>query len=703
MKHHWFGRNQFLSTVVLLAAALSAGGADVEFFGVVKLQRFEQVHPAAPMLAVDSGEDEGPAFAFNTFVDLASSNAVTNATVTLPGGGMRPLALEDEGFVRDFSDGAEFKSDLDTNYPNGTYTVFLQTRHDGDKTISLTLPATDAYPNPPRISNFGAARTINAGANFTLTWDAFAGGLATDFLFVELEDIATGMLVFETAGPGEPGSLNGTSTSVLIPAGTLLPGRWYRGNLLFARIVDFDDTSYGSGVTGVAAFVCETRFVARTTGGTDLLPPFLEAYTPFNMQTDVPGSAVVAFRFNERMNTTLSPASSVGWSNLDAGQVGYTWSADGRTLFCVYPPGLPLHTVVNWQLNPAGSPLNLRDQAGNVLATQGGSFQTGSATGLGVTDLRFMGLVKGRLFRQTASTAEDLQRYQFALTSDLNTLNGVTNGLLTLPNGRTATPELSQGDALDFEAEYSSPSQVDLFFPEGDYVVRLDTVRDGTRTFHLNLGGVAYPNAPQIVNFASTQSVNPTNAFVLSWNAFAGGTVNDFIMVEIYTEDEFSGGVFETPDVGQPGALNGTNTSVIIPGFTLAPGRRYRGEVLFAKLGQLDTTTYPGAMAVSGRFSVTTFELQTIGTPIQPSLQIAAQPNNSVRVTVTGERNRFYTLESTDDLAGGAVFWLPRASGVANAGATGFTASFQFDDGLWSPGGRRFYRAREGSAFGGGP
>lgn len=105
----------------------------------------------------------------------------------------------------------------------------------------------------------------------------------------------------------------------------------------------------------------------------------------------------------------------------------------------------------------------------------------------------------------------------------------------------------------------------------------------------------------------------------------------------------------------------------------------------------------------SGYFSVTFFELQTIGTAIQPSLRIVKVGNNLVRITVTGEKNRFYTVESTDNLAGNPVQWTTMISGVANTNVNGFTASFEFDDGVLFSGGKRFNRAREGSDFGGGP
>lgn len=688
--------------LLLMAAAGASPAADVEFFGVIKMQRFDQRDATAPALIEETGMEEEPAFVFNTFVDLTSSNAVTGGTLTLPGGASRPLTLEDGGFTRDFFDGAWLKPELDKVYSNGTYTLSLQTQNDGNKNIPLTFPASDAYPNPPRLSNFAAAQIVNAAANFTLQWDAFAGGLTTDFIQLEILDPLTDAAVFETSGPGEPGSLNGTSTSVLLPAGTLTPGRTYHGRIFFARIVDFDDTTYGGGVTGVAAFLVETTFPLQTSGGTDNQQPQLQSASPSPMQVNVKGSAVVAFTFSERMNTTLPPGTSVVWSgNISAGQMTHAWSSDGRTLFCIYAPGLPINSTISWQLNPGGSPENLRDLAGNKLPPQSGSFYTGNQSGAGERDVDFLALVKARVFLQAGNTAEPAQLHLFSLTSDLNALNSVTNGLVTLPNARTVTPELDLGDVFDFESAYASQAQLDSFFPNGGYQVRFDTVRDGSRLFNFTLNGDAYPNAPQIVNYATTQTVNPSNAFTLSWNAFTTGTASDFIRLEIEADDEYGSEVFETPNFNEPGALRGTNSSVIIPAGTFAPGRTYTGELLFVKVSQVDLATYPGVVAASGYLSITGFELRTLGEPIRPTLRIGPNGSN-IRVTVTGERNRNYTIESADAVVGGLMQWTTRFTGMANSNVNGFTASFDFDDGPAAPGSMRFYRAREASGFGGG-
>jgi hypothetical protein len=138
----------------------------------------------------------------------------------------------------------------------------------------------------------------------------------------------------------------------------------------------------------------------------------------------------------------------------------------------------------------------------------------------------------------------------------------------------------------------------------------------------------------------------------------------------------------------------------MIPAFTFAPGRTYRGELFFVKASQVDSTTYPGVVAASGYLSATSFELRTLGEPFRPVLQIS-NIGNGAHITIVGEKNRYYTVESADDLSGNPVQWQLRGGGVTYTNFNGFTGSFEFHDNV-PPGGRRFYRAREESNFGGG-
>ena len=56
------------------------------------------------------------------------------------------------------------------------------------------------------------------------------------------------------------GSIDGTSTSATIPAGTLSPVRTYEAGLFFARVMDIDDTGYTRAPAATAVFAKITLF-----------------------------------------------------------------------------------------------------------------------------------------------------------------------------------------------------------------------------------------------------------------------------------------------------------------------------------------------------------------------------------------------------------------------------------------------------------
>jgi hypothetical protein len=631
------------------------------------------------------GAEEEDPLLIQMFVDRETSTSVTSASVQIPGGAVvNLLQPEFDELVLKFEDFFEFKPDLDREYTNGTYTFTIQTQNDGLRVVSVEFPAMDAYPNPPRVANFVAAQSIDSSSDFLLTWDAFVGGTANDFIQISVQDAETFNNVFESAGPGEPDSLTGLSNSVVIPSGVLMPGRSYEVELLFARIVDIDTTTY-PGVPVIAAFAVNTDFPMRTLPVNDMTPPELGRATPDGFANS--GKAVVLFEFSEPMNTALSVTNSIQWSgNVTGTSFVYSWDSTGTRLFANYPPGLPTDSTVTWQLNPPASPMNLRDAAGNLLPQQSGGFFVGPDSGAGDPDLDFFELIKARFFRQTNATPESVDRHALFLFSDLLTDNGVTNGVIEVPNGQQAVPFL-ETDIYDFEAEYASQAQLDSFFPDGSYEVRFDTVNDGTRTFTFNLTG-SYPNAPTITNLAAAQVIDPAAGFVLGWNAFAGAGVEDEVFLEITLEtgDDGENEIFFSD---HPAAA----TNAVIPAYRLAPGRTYRALLVFANVTGTDATTYPGVLGKAGFYTATLLELRTTGEQIQPRLELTRLGPSDLRLTVIGERDLNYTVDSRFSLFD---MWQPLQTIYINGPEDSFTGTnsiivsnaFQVQS--------RFFQAREG-------
>jgi len=235
----------------------NASDPDVEFFFVAKVQNFLQTGTNAP-----APPTNGHTFFANA--TLTGTLTITNATVQPPTGLLRTLGPSFDGDLTDFQLEQSFtnQSSLDTAFTNGPYTVTLWTRFESNRVATLNL-TNNAYPAAtPRISNFNELQNLDATRDFVLKWDAFVGGTTNDLIRVALESGQTAGSFDTDLNPASPDALNGTHTSVLIPAGSLRPGQTYEGNLVFAKRVDRNTTAY-PGVTGYAFFGKDTAFTLQ--------------------------------------------------------------------------------------------------------------------------------------------------------------------------------------------------------------------------------------------------------------------------------------------------------------------------------------------------------------------------------------------------------------------------------------------------------
>ncbi len=262
----------YLIATAVLSASAAVRAADVEYYVVAKDEGFNQSSTAAPA-------PKGNPYRFNAIVGLTASNSVTGASVqSLPSGQVYPLSPGTSSF--DFQAKFTNSSLLNAAAPNGNYQLLINTVHDGARAITLPLNG-DAYPGTnPRISNFNAAQVINPAAAFTLTWDAFTGGTANDFIQVTIAD-ALGATILQSPNPGQPGAFDGTATSFVMPANALPGASMLNGRLLLAKAVAVDSTTY-AGVTGFAAYYKFTDFSLATTAVTNSPPPRLVVIVPGN-------------------------------------------------------------------------------------------------------------------------------------------------------------------------------------------------------------------------------------------------------------------------------------------------------------------------------------------------------------------------------------------------------------------------------------
>ena len=203
--------------------------------------------------------DYGP---FNAYLGLTQTalGSVPTASVTLPTSAGIGLPDGSTGIGLQNRDQFADEPTFDATYPVGNYTFNLFTLDNGNIFPVLYLP-TPVYPSTPHISNYAAAQTINSGHDFTVQWDAYAGGTTNDNIWLIIVDL-DGNQVFSTP-TDDLSSLKGTATSATIPAGTLQPGNDYSGTVFFFRVLSTNTTGY-PGAVGQTLASTETTFNLST-------------------------------------------------------------------------------------------------------------------------------------------------------------------------------------------------------------------------------------------------------------------------------------------------------------------------------------------------------------------------------------------------------------------------------------------------------
>lgn len=241
-----FHQTTFLTALFVTACSATINAVDVNFYSVQKALKYNQSSASAPTPGA------GNPYRFEAVVGPNVQGSVLGATVSASGIPAQDLSFDDN--VQWFSFNAKFASQtaLDSATPSGNYTLVINTLNQGQKTVTLNLPA-ETFPAAPHISNWTAAQSIDPTKDFTLKWDAFAGGTTNDFILVLMGDANTGVVALRSPDPFRAGALKGTSTSVVIPAGTLQPSATYQMEITFVKIKSQNTTSY-PGAVGVVGF-----------------------------------------------------------------------------------------------------------------------------------------------------------------------------------------------------------------------------------------------------------------------------------------------------------------------------------------------------------------------------------------------------------------------------------------------------------------
>ena len=159
---------------------------------------------------------------------------------------------------------------LDSAYPAEGYDFQIRDRSQPATVLSdvvLTFQA-DGYPPVPHFSDYAGGQMINADADYTLPWDAFAGASTpNDFISLDISD-ENGASIYSLPDECKKLPLPITSTSAVLPKGLLQPGKAYTATLGFFRLNDSNKILPATGAKGVAAVGQVTRMQIKTKGGT---------------------------------------------------------------------------------------------------------------------------------------------------------------------------------------------------------------------------------------------------------------------------------------------------------------------------------------------------------------------------------------------------------------------------------------------------
>ncbi len=376
--------------------------------------------------------------------------------------------------------------------------------------------------------------------------------------------------------------------------------------------------------------------------------PFIVSSVPDTAATGVSPSAPVVFTFSEEMNTNVD-ATSVQFLLISPFTIlatSYSWNPAHTILTCTPTPAFPANQTIYWGVNGEntnGEPLT---------GTTDGFFSTGSAgggTGSGTNQLTSFIVGKQHLYNQTSTATPVIDpsvSYVFSAITLLASNRTATNVSLTLPS--TTVTNLIRNFVQPEMFYHSTPStnltSFNATYGTGNYVFNVMSTASNQQVT-VNLPNVTQPNAPHIANYTSAQSVNPTQAFLLSWDAFSGGTAADYISVNI-------GDVFLTANLGTAGALNGTATSVNIPANSLQANSNYDSSIIFYKAVVTSNATYT-TLAYLG--TTTRFNLATISGAANPTLILTnATRGINFSFDVLAPATQIVTVESSSNLTVGS-------------------------------------------------
>jgi hypothetical protein len=386
---------------------------------------------------------------------------------------------------------------------------------------------------------------------------------------------------------------------------------------------------------------------------------------PANGANNVLPYLPVVFTFSAAMNPTSTVAA---FYDVNAGfqspPVSPVWSAGNTVLTCTPWPAFANNHIIEWQVYG-------QDALGNPLTgTTTGSFTNvvGVNGGSGTNAFTFFQIAHYTFYFQTSASPPVLLpniTYEFFAQSLLASNRTATNITVTIPVRLAVsnlvevllTPE--RFSVADFNTNLLATFTTN--FPSGNYIFNVSAV-DSNQQVTVNLPAYVPPNSPQVSNYVAAQSVNPSLPFTLNWITFTNGLSTDWILFQI--DGGPIGTLFQTGVPGQPGALTGTATSVLIPANTLSASSTNTAVLAFYHVAASTNGTTVTQAAVASVTYFTIITTTNAAVAAAPVLHIRPAGTNVILTWPTNAAG--YTLVSATNL--GSPVWLtnPPAPVVVN-------------------------------------
>ena len=295
-------------------------------------------------------------------------------------------------------------------------------------------------------------------------------------------------------------------------------------------------------------------------------------------------------------------------------------------------------------------------------------------------DVQGYSLLKGRFLNQTAPgvvVPDPDFKFSFLASVDLTDYDLLQRAFLDFPDGGSTDLE-DYGDSWGLLDIYDTEEDLHSAYGWGQYTVSFAAVDEGGFECPLDFPLTPLPPIPTLVNYDSIDRVDPARPWTLTWEFDTPPETNDFVQVYV---SYGHGSVFSTPDIGLPGAMDGTARTVTLPAGTLWYEDSFELNLEITRVVSTNTASYPDAEGVAATFSSTSLIVSTVPPAL---LRVLPSTNRTEAfVVVTAPPASTVVLQASDALAG----WVDLATNAAASGTNAFPIST-------AEPARRFFRAR---------